>query len=131
MKAQSAIRVFSLLALLVASCGFKNHSNGRLMVTQTSTKTPFGIRITGPDRLIEQGEKKWGKWVGCGYWVEWGDGARSRWPEGLPKDCTEGFTHSYENPGKYTVRAVIFHPGPADETVVDWTGTVEFEIEEK
>ena len=131
MKTRSVIHALSLLALLVVSCVFKNQSNGHLMVTQTSTKAPFGIRITGPNRLLEQGKKEWGKWVGCGYWVEWGDGPQSRWPQGLPKDCFEGLTHSYEKPGKYTVRAVIFHPGPADETVVDWESTVEIEIKEK
>ena len=87
-------------------------------------KAPFKVQVKGPGRLLDLGERKYGKWVGCGYWIEWGDGPQSYSPQGASVNCSEGFQHFYAKAGSYTAKASIFHPGSADETIVDWTETI-------
>jgi hypothetical protein len=93
-------------------------------IEQVSGKSPFLVKIKGPSLLLSHGTRKHGKWVACGYWIEWGDGPYSYSPSGTPPDCSKGFEHSYDKPGSYAVKATVFHPGHADETIVDWSETI-------
>lgn len=82
---------------------------------------PHSVRIAGPKGLTDLGRRQYGKWVGCGYSVQWGDGSVS--PAGpAGADCAIGLWHTYKDAGTYRVVAKTFHLAPNDSPIYDWTG---------
>lgn len=102
----------------VIACSDSDHG---LKLAQSSGKAPFVVQIKGPKRLLKLSTGHRQKWIGCGYYVLWGDGPNSSSPSG--SDCADGLTHTFKEPGSYTVQATIYHLGPADEQINDWSST--------
>ena len=87
--------------------------------------TPRSVRITGPKSLTDLGKGKYGKWVGCSYSIQWGDGSGS--PAGpIGADCGHGLSHTYKDAGTYRIVAKTFHPAPNDSHIDDWVGEATF-----
>lgn len=87
--------------------------------------TPRSARITGPKNLADLGQGQYGKWVGCRYSIQWGDGSGS--PTGpIGADCARGLLHTYKNAGTYRIVAKTFHLAPNDSPIDDWTGEARF-----
>ena len=88
---------------------------------------PYSARITGPKSLTDLGKRKYSKWVGCTYSVQWGDGSGS--PTGtIGSDCGQGLSHTYKAAGTYRIVAKIFHLAPNDSPVDDWVGETRFVV---
>jgi hypothetical protein len=97
----------------------------RTELSVTAGDTPRSVRITGPKLLTALGKRRYGKWVGCGYSIQWGDGSGSpTGPSGA--DCAPGLSHIYANAGTYRIVAKTFHPAPNDRPVDDWVGEALF-----
>jgi hypothetical protein len=97
-----------------------------------SGEVPFVIRVTGPKRLTKLGKGHHQGRTGCGYFVLWEDGPHSSSPRGpFGADCSEGFQHTFEKPGSYTIQATIFRLGPADESITEWTNKVVVHVQAK
>ncbi len=108
----------------VLACAIFAVQGDHLKLSSSAGKAPLNVRITGPARLLALGRGSSQKWTGCGYDVFWGDGPESRSPAvRVGSDCAEGFRHTYREPGSYTLKARIWHPGPDDATKVDWSDT--------
>jgi hypothetical protein len=89
--------------------------------------TPGCARITGPKNLTDLGKGQYGKWVGCRYSIQWGDGSGS--PAGpIGADCARGLSHIYKNAGTYRIVAKTFHPAPNDSHIDDWIGEAGFVV---
>jgi hypothetical protein len=89
--------------------------------------TPRSARITGPKNLTDLGKGQYGKWVGCSYSIQWGDGSGS--PAGpIGTDCARGLSHTYKNAGTYRIVAKTFHPAPNDSQIDDWIGEARFVV---
>jgi hypothetical protein len=88
---------------------------------------PYSVRITGPKSLTDLGKRKYGKWVGCTYSVQWGDGSES--PTGpIGSDCGQGLSHTYKTAGTYRIVAKTFHLAPNDSPINDWVGETRFVV---
>jgi len=100
-----------------ALTGFAGDEASTLDVDQTKSLT---VQITGPDILVTRaaGQSLGIPFGGCGYSIDWGDGAVS------PQDFTQGppyceadLTHQYATPGDYMVTVKTWDTGPADELI--------------
>ena len=89
--------------------------------------TPGSARITGPKNLTDLGKGQYGKWLGCRYSIQWGDGSES--PAGpIGADCALGLSHRYRNAGTYRIVAKTFHAAPNDSHIDDWVGEARFVV---
>lgn len=124
--------LFSLLTTLPTFIGCADQKRNHVKVESPSGKAPFTVRLTGPNNLLDLGQGHWQKWVGCGYEVLWGDGPNSYSPgAGSGSDCSDGFKHTYHQPGTYTVKVSIWHPGPDDAPRIDWSDTATITVSKK
>jgi len=65
---------FALLTLLLISSAAPAE---RTQLSVVAGDTPRSVRITGPKSLTDLGKRKYGKWVGCSYSIQWAT-ARNR-----------------------------------------------------
>jgi hypothetical protein len=91
-----------------------------------SGKAPLLVRVTGPANLAGLEKNHFSKWVGCGFYVDWGEGAGLEVGE---HDCAKALQHTFKKPGTYKVRARTFHPAPDDSHITDWTGEATVVVE--
>lgn len=98
-----------------------------LSVSADKGRVPFKVKITGPAMLLEKARSCQKGWGGFGFSVQWGDGAIAKPAEGA---CLEELEHTYTVPGKYTVTADVFHPGPTDAPIFDFRGSKTVEASE-
>ncbi len=111
--------------LLFSASPSRAEAVGKLKLSAVSGKAPLTVRVVGPRQLVVRGAGQPQKWVGCGMYVDWGDG---KTPVTV-LHCSDYLVHTYNAPGRYIVKAVIFHPGPDDGPVTDWEDKVEVRIE--
>jgi hypothetical protein len=89
--------------------------------------TSRSVRITGPKNLTDLGKRKYSKWEGCSYSIQWGDGSGS--PAGpIGADCGQGLSHAYRDAGTYRIVAKTFHPAPNDSHIDDWVDEARFVV---
>jgi len=86
----------------------------------TTSPAPLTIQVTGPENLVQRtaGQSLGIPFGGCGYSIDWGDGAKA--PENFtdgPPYCEADLTHKYASPGNYTITVETWDQGPADEPV--------------
>ena len=113
---------FALLTLLPISSAAPAE---RTELSVVAGDTPRSVRITGPKSLTDLGKRKYGKWVGCSYSIQWGDGSES--PAGpIGADYGQGLSHTYRDTGTYRIVAKTFHPAPDDSHIDDWVGEAKF-----
>ena len=98
---------------------------GALKLSTTFGKAPLTVHVVGPDQLVRLGVGQPYKWVGCGMYVNWGDG-----PTEYVVQCSQYLEHTYKAPGVFTVTATIWHTGPDDSPKTDWEDTVKVTIRE-
>jgi hypothetical protein len=116
--------VFALLMLFPTSSTVPAETNELSVVASIS---PHSVRITRPTNLTDLGKRKYSKWVGCTYSVQWGDGSES--PTGpIGSDCGQGLSHTYRTAGTYRIVAKTFHLAPNDSPVDDWVGETRFVV---
>jgi PKD repeat protein len=108
-----------------------NTQTGSLSVTPASGSAPLTITISAPSSV----ENKINSCIytygffgssGNGLSVDWGDGVQSPVTTSMNQgqSCTNAVrTHTYASSGTYTVKVRSWHPGPTDQSVVDWQGT--------
>jgi len=102
-------------------------SAGTAKLSAVTGDIPRSVQITGPKNLTDLGKGQYGKWVGCSYSIQWGDGSGS--PAGpIGASCAQGLSHTYKSAGTYQIVAKTFHPMPNDRLVYDWIGEVLFVV---
>lgn len=126
-------RILSLVLTSSLTCWvFFAGVNERLKVSKQSGPAPFAVQVIGPERLVRLARGYYQGWTGCGYSILWGDGPYSSSPQGpVGSDCSEGFKHLYEEPGTYVIKAKIYHLGPADEAIEDWSDQIAITVSKK
>ncbi|HYE23365.1 MAG TPA: hypothetical protein VEA92_02875 [Candidatus Paceibacterota bacterium] len=90
------------------------------------------VTITGPAPVLEKIDScvisvGWFGPGGNGLSVEWGDGTTEPLfeAESEGESCSQSVkTHTYKEPGAYTIIVTLWHPGPADEPITDWEDSV-------
>jgi len=118
---------FALLMLFPISSTPSAETNELSVVASDS---PRSIRITGPKNLSDLGKRRYSKWVGCGYSIQWGDGSGS--PAGpIGSDSGQGLSHTYKAAATYRIVARTFHLAPNDRHVEDWVGETRFEVKQQ
>lgn len=117
-KMRPTVAVFACM-LLAACRPPSNQSKDKLELDVVAGTAPLTVRVKAPDSLLKLGRGKSRRWAGCGYLINWGDREDSYTPSG--SDCAEGLQHTYDKPGTYTIVASIWHPGPDDGPVTDWS----------
>jgi hypothetical protein len=118
---------FALLTMFPISVAPAASTELSTELSVAAGSTPRSAQITGPKNLTDLGRGQYGKWVGCSYSIEWGDGSGS--PAGpMGADCARGLSHTYRNAGTYRIVAKTFHPAPDDSQIVDWTGESPFVV---
>ena len=105
----------SLLVLSMTTAACANDA-----AIPTSSPAPLTVQITGPENLIQlaAGQSLGIPFGGCGYSIDWGDGAQApkNFTDGPPY-CEADLTHKYAAPGDYTITIKTWDTGPADEPI--------------
>jgi len=95
------------------------------------------VTVTGPSPVLERIEScvtsvGFNGPGGNGLMVEWGDGTMyPMFDESVEgESCSDSVrTHTYLEPGSYTIVVTLWHPGPADEPITDWEDSVTVTVE--
>ena len=111
------ISTFLFLGLRFAPLSIKPSSD--LQLSATNGIVPFTVRIVGPLKLVEKGVGEARPWTRCGFTIDWGD----KTPYPKTKDCASWLMHTYNSSGSFKISARIYHLGPVDESITDWSGT--------
>ena len=127
------LRILLILLMSAMACSFYFAGvNERLKLNRLSGPNPLTIQLIGPMRLVRLGTGHFQGRTGCGYSILWGDGPNSSSPQGpVGTDCSKGLRHLYTDPGTYKITAKIYHLGPADETIEDWSDQVVITVSKK
>jgi hypothetical protein len=120
------LRIPLVFLVSTLACAFYHAGgNERLKLNRLSDPAPLAVQVIGPERLLRLGRGHYQGRAGCGYSILWGDGPYSSSPQGpVGSDCSEGLKHLYTDPGTYVIKANIYHLGPADEAIDDWSDQV-------
>jgi hypothetical protein len=129
------MRIFPLLLFLALLVPSPTRAQPSLVVEPLSGKAPHLVRIAGPTLVltkIAECRFGWFEWTGPGgngVLVDWGDGTETFSLKELytgdrrGESCAERQRrHVYAIPGTYRVKVEIWHPGPIDAPVTDWSG---------
>lgn len=105
-----------------------DHGDDRDLVVKTlETGAPYTVKITSPETLVGLSDQNFGKWVGCSYVVEWGDGDIT--PAGpIDSSCATGLSHTYKAAGRYKIVARTVEPNPDDSMRTTWEDAVEIDV---
>jgi hypothetical protein len=95
------------------------HAGDALQTDRLAVNAGETVTLTGPAILLERIKSCQQGWGSNGYTINWGDGRGS---DPQSRNCLSEIRHAYTVPGSYTVYAAVYHWGPTDMPVDEWTG---------
>lgn len=111
-----------LILVFVPALSFAKLFGEQLKLSAIEGKAPLTVHILGPKILTQKSSKKFSKWVGCEFNIDWGDGTSPQL--NLGEECSKNLTHTYQTPGAYKLKASVIHANADDSHTTDWEDDV-------
>jgi hypothetical protein len=120
------LRAFATYALVSMACRqgttSETHATGPRGARVSAGATPRERVVDAPERVTSHGNGTYNKMGGCGFDVDWGDGADDPGRPGI--SCASLLHHTYASGGTYRVKVSTYRILPTDGWETDWVDVV-------